>query len=175
MDHRYGVEAIWEGQAWILDGFHKPTTTMAHAVARTFSSTKGDDAIPAADIPPTCPALDCRRERLMAAALAAPSGTPKKLLLPPPASDDSSRYRVPKWFSVASDRNRLIKEGRQVQGVKPRPRCKTPWVPPPEGRRTCNTWTDGSFRAPGGLGWVVTEDSLGTGTSLHEGARNIGG
>jgi hypothetical protein len=78
----YGIEAIWEGQAWLLDGFHRLNVAIGRAVAGTFSSTKGEDAIRAADIPPTRPALNRRRERLLAAALAAPEGTPKRLLLP---------------------------------------------------------------------------------------------
>jgi hypothetical protein len=73
----YGVEALWEGQQWLLDGFNKLTTVIARAVAGTFSSTKGEDAIRAADIPPARPALDRRRERLLAAIVAAPKGTPK--------------------------------------------------------------------------------------------------
>jgi len=63
-------------------------------LAGTFSSTKGDDAIRAADIPPTRPALDRRRERLLAAALAdaepprlpmtrAGTGSPSGSLKPP--------------------------------------------------------------------------------------------
>jgi hypothetical protein len=78
---------------------------LAQAVAGTFSTTEGEDA---ADIPPTRPALDRRRERRLASALAAPDGTPKKLLLPPEATDDSSRHRIPRWFTEASDRNQLV-------------------------------------------------------------------
>ena len=45
---------------------------IGRTVAGTFSTAKGEDAIHAADIPPTRPALDRRRERLLASALAAP-------------------------------------------------------------------------------------------------------
>lgn len=37
----YGIEGIWEGQQWLLDGFTKLTTAIARTVARTFSTTKG--------------------------------------------------------------------------------------------------------------------------------------
>jgi len=102
-------------------------------------------------------------------------GTPKKLLLPPPASDDSSRHRIPRWFTKASGHNRLIKDGRRVEEVKPLPRRKTPWAASLARGRICHAWTDGSFCRSGGLGWVVTADSLGPSAALHEGARNIGG
>jgi hypothetical protein len=84
---------------------------------------KGRDAIRAADIPTTGPALDHRRERLLAAALATPDGTPKKLLLPPKASDASSRHRIPKWFAEDSARNWLVKDGRECA---PRIRRRAP-------------------------------------------------
>jgi hypothetical protein len=37
----YGIEAIWEGQQWLLDGFHKLTVAIARTVAGTFGTTKG--------------------------------------------------------------------------------------------------------------------------------------
>jgi hypothetical protein len=87
----YGVEAIWEGQQWLADSFDKLTRTIGRTVAGTFSTTKVEDAIRAADTPPT---LDRRRERLLASVLAAPHDAPKRALLPPSANDDSSRRRL---------------------------------------------------------------------------------
>jgi hypothetical protein len=58
----YGIEAIWEGQAWLLEGFDKLTTAIGRTVAATFGTTKGEDAVRAADTPPAGPALDRRRE-----------------------------------------------------------------------------------------------------------------
>jgi hypothetical protein len=118
----YGIEAIWEGQAWLLEGFHKLSVAIGWNVADTFSTANGEDAIRAADIPPTRPALNRRRERLLAAALAAPEGTPKRLLLPPKATDDSSRHRIPRWFSEASAHNQFVKEGRAMEISTPRVR-----------------------------------------------------
>jgi hypothetical protein len=174
----YGIEAIWEGQTWLLEGFHHPSVAIGRAVAGTFSTTKGEDAIRAADIPLTRPALDRRCERLLTAALSAPEGTPKKLLLLPKATDDSSRHRIPRWFSEASDSNRLVKEGREVEISTPRVRLRTPWSKPrvrlqPE--RICHAWTDGSYREAAGLGWVVTQDDKGEGPAVTQGARNLGG
>ena len=157
----YGVEAIWEGQQWLLDGFDKLTVRIARTVAGTFSSAKGDDAVRAADTPPTKPALDRRRARLLASALSAPKGTPKEALLPLPASDDSSRRRVSIWHREAS--KDLLMEGQEVEKSSPRVRDKTPWSPPPEGSRPLHAWTDGSFRVSAGLGWVVTADEDGAG------------
>jgi hypothetical protein len=51
----YGIEAIWEGQQWLPDGFHKLTVAISRTVTGTFSTTKGEDAIRAADFPPTNP------------------------------------------------------------------------------------------------------------------------
>jgi hypothetical protein len=47
----YVIEAIWEDQAWLLNRFNKLTTAIGRAVAGTFSTTKGEYAIRAADIP----------------------------------------------------------------------------------------------------------------------------
>jgi hypothetical protein len=51
----YGIEAIWEGQSWLFDGFHRLSTAIGRTAAGTFSTTKGEDAIRAADISPTRP------------------------------------------------------------------------------------------------------------------------
>jgi hypothetical protein len=53
-----GVEAIWEGQRWLADGFDKLTKTIGRVVRGTFSTSNGEDAIRAADNPPTCQSLD---------------------------------------------------------------------------------------------------------------------
>jgi hypothetical protein len=132
--------------------------------------------------PPARPALDRRRERLLASALSAPEGTPKRLLLPPRATDDSSRHRIPKWFAGASDNNQLIKEGRQVETSSPRVRLKTPWSKAKaragtggQLEHTCHAWTDGSYREAAGLGWLITEDQKGEGPDIAQGTRNLGG
>jgi hypothetical protein len=169
----YGIEAIWEDQQWLLDGFHKLTVAIARTVAGTFSSTMGEDAIRAADIPPTRPALDRRRERLLVAAMAAPTHSPKRRLLPPSPEDDSSRQRKSKWFSAAM--NRWIKEGQPVERSTPCYRRATaPWATPENPTPTCHAWTDGSFRKSAGLGWLVTEDDLGKGTIIAQGSKTLG-
>jgi len=48
----YGVEALWEGQRWLLDGFTKLTNAIGRAVAGAFGAAKGEDAVRASDIPP---------------------------------------------------------------------------------------------------------------------------
>lgn len=141
-----GIEALWEGQKWLLDGFDKLTRAIGRAVAGTFGTTKGKDAIRAGDIPPTEPALDRRRKRLLTAALAAPEGTPKRALLPQHPEDDSSWHRISEWFAAATSNRRLIREGQQIEPSTPAPRLRTLWV----GRRnptpaTCHAWTDGSY------------------------------
>jgi hypothetical protein len=47
----YGVEAIREGQKWLLDDFYRLTVAIGRTVAGTFSTAKGEDAIRAADTP----------------------------------------------------------------------------------------------------------------------------
>jgi hypothetical protein len=144
----YGIEAIWKGQTWLLNEFNRLTVAIGRYVAGTFNTAKGEDATTAADIPPAKPVLDRRSECLLASALAAPEGTPKRHLLPPRATDDSSRHRIPRLFSEASDNNRLVKEGRQVETSSPSVRLKTPWTIPKDGvdlygwifRRSRLTW-----------------------------------
>jgi hypothetical protein len=41
----YGIEAIWKGQPWIRQSFHKLTAQIAKDVSRRFSSKMGIDAI----------------------------------------------------------------------------------------------------------------------------------
>jgi hypothetical protein len=126
----YGIEAIWEGQTWLLDGFNKLSMAIGQAVVGTFSTTKGEDTIRAADIPPTQPALDRRKERLLASALAAPENSPKRALLPPPAEDDSTRHRPSKWFRGASGDRKLVRDGQPMEHISPWPRDRTRWSSP---------------------------------------------
>jgi hypothetical protein len=63
----YGIEAICEGQPWIVQSFHKLIARIGRDVSGTFASTiRVDarvDAIREAAIPPTRAALDPRTER----------------------------------------------------------------------------------------------------------------
>jgi hypothetical protein len=167
----YGVEAIWEGQKWLFDGFDKLTKTIGRTVAGTFSSTKGEDAIRAADTAPTGPTLDRRRERLLASALAAPLDAPKRALLPPRAEDDSSRKRISTWFRGASANGRLVKEGQTLERIRPLPRDRTPRVSPAVPREALHAWTDRSFRKSAGMGWIVT-NATGEGEALAQDETN---
>jgi hypothetical protein len=54
----YGIEAIWEGQLWIVQSFHKLTAWISRDVSGTFASTMQVDAICEATTPPTRAALD---------------------------------------------------------------------------------------------------------------------
>ena len=121
----YGVKAIWEGQSPPPDGFNKLSTSIGRVIAGTPSTAKGEDAIRAADTPPTRRAMDRQRERLLASALAARAGTPKRVLIPQSASDDSSWHRISKWFRGASGEGKLLKEGQQVEKLTPGPRHYT--------------------------------------------------
>jgi hypothetical protein len=47
----YGVELMWEEQAW-GEAFEELTAGIGHAVAGTFRTAKGADAVRVADIPP---------------------------------------------------------------------------------------------------------------------------
>jgi ribonuclease HI len=171
----YGVEALWEGQKWMLDGFHRLTVAIGRTVAGTFSTAKGEDAIRAADTPPAEPMLNRRRERLLISAMAAPTNTPKRALLPTHPEDDSGRHRISRWFTLAS--NQLVKEGQTIEETSPRPRRRTPWTTRslnlPD-KDICHAWTDGSFRQSAGLGWIVTNDDGGTGPIIAKGSRTLG-
>jgi hypothetical protein len=48
----YGIEAIWEGQLWIVQSFYKLTARTGKDVAGTFASAMGVDIIREAAIPP---------------------------------------------------------------------------------------------------------------------------
>jgi len=71
----YGIEALWEGQSWLLDRSDKLSTAIGRAVTGIFSTAMGTGAI---SIPPTQPAVDQRRERLLVVSLAAPEGPPNE-------------------------------------------------------------------------------------------------
>jgi hypothetical protein len=90
----YGVEALWEGQKWMLDGFHRLTVAIGRTVAGTFSTAKREDAIRAADTPPAEPMLNLKTQ---------PSRPP-----PPPRSfiqdsHDSCAGPSDSSYSVGSD------------------------------------------------------------------------
>ena len=121
----YGVEAIWEGQKWLTNGFYKPSVAIGRAVAGIFGSTKAEDAMRATDTPPISAAPDRRQERQLTAILSSPKGAPERDLLPPPAQDYSSRHQIPKWFHAASGNGRLVHEGKLTELVLPRPRNHT--------------------------------------------------
>jgi hypothetical protein len=168
----YGVEAVWEGQRWLLDDFHRLTVAIGRTVAGTFGTTKGEDAIRAADTPPAEPMLN-RRERLLISVMTAPAVTPMNASSPTHPEDDSSRHRVSKWFTEASDSGRLVKEGENVERTFPLPRRPTLWTardPNISDIDACHAWTDGSFRKSAGLGWVITRDDIGAGPTIDQGS-----
>jgi hypothetical protein len=59
----YGIEVIYEGQQWIVDRIQKVAVRIAKDIAGLQDTIVACDAIHSADIPPTCPMLDCRIER----------------------------------------------------------------------------------------------------------------
>ena len=92
------------------------------------------------------PAQPRREERLLASILV----VPKRLLLPPPPQGDSSRHRISKWFTAASDKGRLVRMDRRRRRIPPCPRRPTPWVCPYTPMDVCHAWMDGSFRESAG-------------------------
>jgi hypothetical protein len=121
--------------------------------------------------------LNRRRERLLISVMTAPVGTPKKALLPTHPEDDSGRHRIPKWFTEASDRGHLVKEGENVEKTFPLPRSPTLWTarsPNIPDIDACHAWTDGSFRKSAGLGWIITGDNIGAGPTIAQGAKTLG-
>jgi len=170
----YEVEVIWEDQGRPPDKFDHLTSAIGRAVAGTFSTAKAEDAIRAADIPPTRPALDRRRERLLLSTLAAPPDAPKRLLLPASPEDGSSRYRIPRWFALTAEA--LVRDGQSVEKSTPRRRRPLGWhrsldITP---TNIAHAWTDGSFRTSAGLGHVVTTSEDGSGPIVTQGNRCLG-
>jgi hypothetical protein len=82
--------------------------------------------------------------------------------------DDDSAAR---WYVGASDRHRLVPEGRACEAIQPCKRFQIPWAPP---IATCYVWTDGSFWASTGAGWLVTTDSFGLPPSVIQGGKALG-
>jgi hypothetical protein len=115
------VEALSEGQKWLVDEFHRLTVAIGRTVGSIFGTTKGEDAIRATDTPPAKPRLNRRRERLLISVMTAPVGTPKKALLPTHPEDDSGRHGIPRWFTEASNSEQLVKEGENVKKNFPPP------------------------------------------------------
>jgi hypothetical protein len=142
----YGVEALWEGQKWLLDDSSRLTGAIGRTVAGIFGTTKGQDAIRATDTPPAEPMLNRRRERRLTSVMTAPVGTPKKALLPTHPEDDSGRPRIPRWFTEASNSEQLVKEGENVEKTFPLPRRPTLWTAKSSNIRDTDAfhaWTDG--------------------------------
>jgi hypothetical protein len=117
----YGVEAIWEGQKWLSDGFDKLTRTIGRTVAGTFSTAKGDDAIRAADTPPTGRTLDRRRERLLASALAAPQTHPNEPSSHPVRKTTRRDGAYPHGIEVLPGMDDWSRKGSNWKGPDPYP------------------------------------------------------
>jgi len=147
---------------------------LGRTVAGTFSTAKGGGAVRAADIPPTKPTLDRRRDRLFASALAALRYSPKQALIPPPATDDCSRKRLSPCYKGASRHGSLLKEGQAVGEASPRPRNRTPWTSPIADSVTAHAWVGGSFRKSSGIGWIVTTDHDGKGDAIAQRSESLG-
>ena len=127
----------------------------------------------AADTPLTIPALDRRRERLLASILTAPENSPARAL--PLATEDSRRNRVSKWFRAASGHNAFVREGQTAEKIHPWRRSRVEWADSSNVTLAgCHAWTDGSLRRSAGLGFVISKDDTGTGDAIAYGSRSLG-
>jgi ribonuclease HI len=128
--------------------------------------------------PPTKPALDRRRERLLTAAMAAPNHSPKRSLLPSHPEDDSSRHGISKWLFIWDRPRTTDQRGTAGGAIHPllqtRHTIGNPSKSDPDPDPTYHAWTDGSFRKSAGLGWIITEDDMGKGPIIAQGSRSLG-
>jgi hypothetical protein len=157
------------GRPDVAPGRHPQTARGYRAsAANTRISVTGEDVIRAADILPTRPAPDRRRERLIAEALLVLEGKSKRVLLLPRETDSSSRHHITHCFAVASDSDLLVQEGQRVEIRTPCVGLESPRSKSRAGVEVCHTGTGRSF------GWVVTPTNKGEGLPIAQGARYHG-
>jgi hypothetical protein len=112
----YGIEAIWEGQPWIVQSFHKLTARIGRDVSGTFASTMGVDAIREAVTPPTRAALDRRTERQFIRMITNSNEHPCKYYVDE-WDRDPEFGSLGRWLTRSSDG--LWVRGQHVEQTKP--------------------------------------------------------
>jgi len=167
----YGVETLWEGRKWLLEGFNKLTTAISRAVAalRKAKMLSGQLISPRHNQP----LIDVKNVFLIAT-LVTLDDAPKRTFFPSPAEDDSGRHRISRWFQSATTHGKLLREGQNIERSIPELRQRTPWSDPLTAGGVCHAWTDGSLRQSAGFGWLITLDDTGTGTAVAHGTKTLG-
>jgi hypothetical protein len=157
----YGIEAIWEGQPWIVQSFHKLTARIGRDVSGTFASTMGVDAIREAATPPTRAALDRRTERQFIRMITNSNEHPCKYYVDE-WDQDPEFGSLGRWLTRSSDG--LWVRGQNVEQTKPLELRFADWLDEDESsvhndEDSLHLYTDGSVRTCAAFGWTLRDSS----------------
>jgi ribonuclease HI len=157
----YGIEAIWEGQPWIVQSFHKLTARIGRDVSGTFASTMGVDGIREAATPPTRASLDRRTERQFIRMVTNSNEHPCKYYVDE-WDQDPEFGSMGKWLTRSSDG--LWGRGQHVERTKPLALRVADWLDEDESsvhndKDSLQLYTDGSFRTCTTFGWTLRDSS----------------
>jgi ribonuclease HI len=169
----YGIEAIWEGQPWMVQSFHKLTARIGKDVSGTFESTMAVDAIREAETPPTRAALDRRTERQFIRMITNSSEHPCKNYID--ECDQDPEFGSPgRWLTRSSDG--LWVRGQHVEQTTPLALGFTDWLDEDESsvhndKDSLHLYTDGSLRTCAALGWTLRDVSN---QEIYSGSGSLG-
>jgi hypothetical protein len=151
----YGIEAIWEGQTWIVKEFHRLTAGIGQDVAGTLCS-KNDDAIRGAGTPPTRAALDRRTGRQFIRLVSNSVQHPCQSYIEGWDQLDDEPDTMDSWLRRSSEG--LWSRAQKVERTSPLPILYTPWIDRStsgaeiDTRHEVHLYTDGSYRETAGYG-----------------------
>jgi ribonuclease HI len=171
----YGIEAIWEGQPWIVKEFHRLTARIGQDVAGTLRSTKTDDAIREAGTPPTRAALDRRTDRHFIRLVSNSVQHPCQSYIEGWDQLDDEPDTMDSWLRRSSEG--LWSRGQKVEHTTPLPILYTPWIDRSSGGAETDTghevhlYTDGSYRETAGYGWTLHDSK---GYEINCGSGSLG-
>jgi hypothetical protein len=167
----YGIEAIWEGQPWIVKEFHRLTARIGKDVAGTLRSTKKDDAIREAGRA----ALDQRTDRHFIRLVSNSVQHPCQSYIEGWDQLDDEPDTMDSWLRRSSEG--LWSRGQKVEHTTPVPILYTPWIDKSSGGAETNTshevhlYTDGSYRETAGYGWTLRDSK---GYEINCGSGSLG-
>jgi hypothetical protein len=147
----YGIEAIWEGQQWIVDSFQMLTTRIAQDVGGTFRSAKQQDMIREAATPPTRAALDRRTQRHFIRMVTNSIHHPCQDYIEGWDQLDNDAMEMDNYLGRVSEG--LWNRGDKVEQTAPLPLVFAPWIENPpastsdpnKALKTVHLYTDGSY------------------------------
>jgi ribonuclease HI len=172
----YGIEAILEGQQWIIDSFQMLTTQIARDVGGTFRSAKQQDAIREAATPPTRAALDRRTQRHFIRMVTNSIHHPCRDYIEGWDQLDNDAMEMDNWLGRVSEG--LGNRGDKVERTAPLPLIFAPWIENPpatsdpnKALKIVHLYTDGLYMQTSGYGWTLEDEA---GHELQHGDGSLG-